>query len=181
MKLKKFLIFALTAFLATMTLATVQSSEVQAKNLDFEYKHKTTSDYIIREMKAQKNYTSARISSDSKYEKRFYASNKRIYGSGYVVLKKNQTVTLQGVKVSVKDGYFVTPGQTKKVSKVMKNTNKVFFEDKLVSNSIVVKGGVTYLNGKKLTGSMNHKSVHNKDISLDFYNGRVLRVQETYF
>ncbi|WP_397538177.1 hypothetical protein [Rummeliibacillus pycnus] len=181
MKFKKFLIFALTALLAITALTTVQTSEVQAKNLDFEYKHKTTSEYTIREMKAQKNYTSARNSSDSKYEKSFYASNKRIYGSGYVVLKKNQTVTLQGIKVSVKNGYFVTPGQTKKVSKVMKNTNKVFVEDKLVSNSIVVKDGVTYLNGKKLTGTMSHKSVHNKDLFLNFYNGRILKVLETYF
>lgn len=185
MKSKKFLTLALTALLATTTLTTLHNTDkAQAKEKypEYEYSYKTDSAYTIKEIKAKKNYTSASATTTfvDAYKQQL-KNNKIVWGFSYIYLKKNQTVTLQGTKVSVKDGYFVTSGQTKKINKTMKNTNKGWIRDKLVQNSILVKQGVVYLNGKKLTGTLDHKSVKNKELLVTCYNGRVISIQETYF
>ncbi|MFJ8260644.1 hypothetical protein ACIQ4I_01605 [Rummeliibacillus sp. NPDC094406] len=180
MKLKKFLIFALTALLAITTLATVQAN-AKSKYVEYEYKYKTDSAYTISEMKKSKDYTIADESSNPKYEKNQLKMNKSLYGFTYVKLKKNQTVTLQDTKVSIKDGYFVTANQSKKINKTMKNTSTKYINGKIVPKVIKVVDGVLYYEGKKLTGSMSHKCVKNKELILHFHEGKVIDVQETYY
>lgn len=182
MKLKKLFVLGLTALLVT-ALATTTTIQANAKSkyIAFEYKYKTDSAYTIKEMKKAKNDTHTSISSDPSYEKSRLKTNKSIYGFTYVKLKKNQTVMLQGTKVSIKNGYFVTSSQSKKINKNLKTTGITFVKGNPVPAVVTVKNGVVYRDGKRLTGSMNHKCVKNKDLIVDFYNGKIIDVQETYF